>query len=97
MKRYDYQKELSLRLAACDYKCTGCDAINSLYPITKLMDESRGTDHHKKFVHFLREVKEARLRMHSNPHGREGRQEEAFVRVVKKDEKGIYVSGAKVH
>ncbi|NHW45094.1 MAG: hypothetical protein HA491_05115, partial [Candidatus Verstraetearchaeota archaeon] len=46
VKRYNYQRELSLRLATCNYRCTGCDAINSLYPITKLVDESRGTDYH---------------------------------------------------
>jgi 4-hydroxyphenylacetate 3-monooxygenase/4-hydroxybutyryl-CoA dehydratase/vinylacetyl-CoA-Delta-isomerase len=52
VKRYNCQRELSLRLATCNYRCTGCDAINSLYPITKLIDESRGTDYHDRFTRF---------------------------------------------
>jgi 4-hydroxyphenylacetate 3-monooxygenase/4-hydroxybutyryl-CoA dehydratase/vinylacetyl-CoA-Delta-isomerase len=104
VKRYNYQRELSLRLATCNYRCTGCDAINSLYPITKLVDESRGTDYHDRFTRFLREVQRQDLACTAaltDPKGDRSKrpleQEEAFVRVVRKDEKGIYVSGAKVH
>ncbi|MEM4504038.1 MAG: 4-hydroxyphenylacetate 3-hydroxylase N-terminal domain-containing protein, partial [Archaeoglobaceae archaeon] len=104
IKRYDYQRELSLRLATCNYRCTGCDAINALYPVTKMIDERNGTDYHKRFVNLLKEIQKKDLACTSALTDVKGdrskrplEQEDMFVRVVKKDENGIYVSGAKIH
>lgn len=104
IKRCDYQRELSLRLATCNYRCTGCDAINAIYPITKMIDEKAGSDYHKRFLNFLREIQKkdfactsALTDVKGDRSKRPLQQEEMFVRVVKKDEKGIYVSGAKIH
>jgi aromatic ring hydroxylase len=104
IKRYDYQRELSLRLATCNYRCTGCDAINSLYPITKIVDEKGGSDYHKRFLNLLKEIQKndfactsALTDVKGDRSKRPLQQEEMYVRVVKKDSKGIYVSGAKIH
>ncbi|MEM2175765.1 MAG: 4-hydroxyphenylacetate 3-hydroxylase N-terminal domain-containing protein [Archaeoglobaceae archaeon] len=104
IKRYDFQRELSLKLATCNYRCTGCDAINAIYPVTKMIDEKSGTDYHRRFLDFLREIQKKDLACTSALTDVKGdrskrplQQEDMFVRVVKKDEKGIYVSGAKIH
>ncbi|MEM4702081.1 MAG: 4-hydroxyphenylacetate 3-hydroxylase N-terminal domain-containing protein [Archaeoglobaceae archaeon] len=104
IKRYDFQRELSLRLATCNYRCTGCDAINSLYPVTKMVDEREGTDYHKRFLKFLKEIQKndfactsALTDVKGDRSKRPLQQENMFVRVVRKDENGIYVSGAKIH
>lgn len=104
IKRYDYQRELSLILATCNYRCTGCDAINALYPVTKMTDERSGTDYHKRFLDLLREIQRndfactsALTDVKGDRSKRPSQQEDMFVRVVKKDEKGIYVTGAKIH
>ncbi|MFN3384203.1 MAG: 4-hydroxyphenylacetate 3-hydroxylase N-terminal domain-containing protein [Archaeoglobaceae archaeon] len=104
VKRYDYQRELSLKLATCNYRCTGCDAIDALYPVTKIVDEKSGTDYHKRFLKLLREIQKndftctsALTDVKGDRSKRPLQQEEMFVRVVKKDENGIYVSGAKIH
>lgn len=104
IKRYDFQRELSLKLATCNYRCTGCDAINSLYPVTKMIDERNGSDYHRRFIEFLKEIQKRDLVCTSALTDVKGdrskrplQQEDMFVRVVRKDEKGIYVSGAKVH
>ncbi|MEM2346274.1 MAG: 4-hydroxyphenylacetate 3-hydroxylase N-terminal domain-containing protein [Archaeoglobaceae archaeon] len=104
IKRYEYQRELSLRLATCNYRCTGCDAINSLSPATKALDEKLGTDYHSRFRKLLREIQKDDLACTAaltDPKGERGKrpveQPEMFLRVVERKTGGVVVSGAKVH
>ncbi|AGK61704.1 Aromatic ring hydroxylase [Archaeoglobus sulfaticallidus PM70-1] len=102
--RYDFQRELSMRLGTCNYRCTGCDAINSLYPATKEMDERLGTDYHKRFLELLKEIQRkdyaCTAALTDTKGDRSKRPKEAkdmYVHVVEKREDGIVVSGAKIH
>ncbi|RLI80523.1 4-hydroxyphenylacetate 3-hydroxylase [Archaeoglobales archaeon] len=102
--RYDYQRELSLRLATCNYRCTGCDAINALYPATKALDERLGTDYHQRFLNLLKEIQKndyactaALTDTKGDRKKRPKEQREAYVHVVEERDDGIVVSGAKIH
>ncbi|WP_456329240.1 4-hydroxyphenylacetate 3-hydroxylase N-terminal domain-containing protein [Archaeoglobus sp.] len=101
--RYEYQRELSLRLATCNYRCTGCDAINAIYPATKALDEREGTDYHKRFLELLKEIQKndyactAALTDVKGDRGkRPSEQKDKYLRVVEKREDGIVVRGAKI-
>ncbi|RLI77122.1 4-hydroxyphenylacetate 3-hydroxylase, partial [Archaeoglobales archaeon] len=54
--RFDYQRELSMRMGSCNYRCSGCEAIHALYPTTKALDERLGTDYHERFLKLLKEI-----------------------------------------
>ncbi len=97
MKRYDYQRELSMRLATCNYRCTGADAINAFAAVLK--GEGR-----ERFMRLLREIQEndyACTSALTDPKGdrgkRPGEQKEMYVRVVEERDDGIVVEGAKIH
>ncbi len=102
--RLDFQRELSLRLATCNYRCTGCDAINALYSATKELDERLGTDYHKRFLKLLKEIQKndyactaALTDVRGDRSKRPKEQREMFVHVVEEKEDGIVVRGAKIH
>ncbi len=101
--RYEYQRELSMRLATCNYRCTGCDAINAIFPATKALDEREGTDYHKRFLNFLKEIQKndyactAALTDVKGDRGkRPSEQKDKYLHVVEKREDGIVVRGAKI-
>jgi 4-hydroxyphenylacetate 3-monooxygenase/4-hydroxybutyryl-CoA dehydratase/vinylacetyl-CoA-Delta-isomerase len=102
--RFDYQRELSMRLATCNYRCTGSDAINSLFPATKELDERLGTNYHERFLLLLKEIQKkdyaCTAALTDTKGDRAKRPKEArdmYVHVVEKREDGIVVSGAKIH
>ncbi|WP_456468687.1 4-hydroxyphenylacetate 3-hydroxylase N-terminal domain-containing protein [Archaeoglobus sp.] len=104
MARFDYQRELSKRMATCNYRCTGCDAINAIYPATKALDEREGTDYHQRFLKLLKEIQKndyactaALTDVKGDRSKRPAEQRDMFLHVVEKREDGIVVSGAKVH
>lgn len=102
--RLDFQRELSMRMATCNYRCTGCDAINALYPATKELDERLGTDYHKRFLKLLKEIQKndyactaALTDVKGDRSKKPKDQREMYVHVVEKREDGIVVRGAKIH
>jgi len=102
--RCEFQRKLSLKLATCNYRCTGCDAINSLYLATKSIDTDLGTDYHRRFLSLLKEIQKRDLACTAaltDPKGDRSKrmieQKDMFVRVVEKRSDGIIVNGAKVH
>ncbi len=102
--RFDYQRELSMRLATCNYRCTGCDAINALYSATKSLDERLGTDYYDKFIKLLKEIQKkdyactaALTDVKGDRSKRPKEERDMFVHVVEKSESGIVVRGAKIH
>ncbi len=102
--RLDYQRELSMRTGTCHYRCPGADAICSLYPTTKALDQRLGTDYHQKFLAFLKEIQSKDYActgaLTDTKGDRSKRPKEArdmYVHVVEKSDAGIVVSGAKIH
>lgn len=102
--RLDYQRELSLRTGTCYYRCPGADAISALYAATSDTDRRNGTDYHKRFLEFLREIQKkdyactgALTDTKGDRSKRPSEARDMYVHVEEKTKEGIVVSGAKIH
>jgi 4-hydroxybutyryl-CoA dehydratase/vinylacetyl-CoA-Delta-isomerase len=82
------------------------DAINSLHSTTFEIDEKHGTNYHQKLLDFIKTMQSENYVIGgamTDPKGDRslGPSEQAdpdlFLHVVKKDDKGVYVTGAKAH
>jgi len=82
------------------------DAINSLHSTTYEIDEKHGTKYHKRLLDFIKMMQNENFVIGgamTDPKGdrSKGPAEQAdpdmFVHVVKRDDKGVYVTGAKAH
>lgn len=100
------QRKLGQNTGTCFQRCVGMDALNSLHSTTFEIDEKHGTDYHKRFLEFVKMVQRENLVIGgamTDPKGdrSKGPSEQAdpdlFTRVVDRDERGVYVSGAKAH
>jgi len=49
---------LGQKTATCFQRCTTLDTANALYIVTYQMDKALGTEYHKRFLTFLREMQE---------------------------------------
>lgn len=100
------QRKLGQLTGTCFQRCVGMDAFNSLYSTTFEMDEKYGTSYHERLKAFITmthtynyviggamtDVKGDRSlppHLQADP--------DLFVRIVKRTEEGIYISGAKAH
>lgn len=100
------QRKLGQLTGTCFQRCVGMDAFNALHSITFEIDELHQTKYHNNFLSFLKEmhtynlvvggamtdVKGDRSKL---PHEQED--EDLYLRIVKRNEKGVYVKGAKAH
>src|SRR6266540_2559294 len=100
------QRKLGQLTGTCFQRCVGMDALNSLYSTTYEMDLKYNTDYHKKFKEFVKMVQSENFMIGGAMTDVKGdrslspsQQEDPdmFVHVVKKDEKGVYITGAKAH
>ena len=106
VKKVKMQRLLGQKTAACFQRCVGMDAINAVDSTTFEMDKALGTDYHKRFVNFLKRMQAEDWTVDgamTDPKGDRGlapsKQEDPdlFLHVVDKNDKGIFVSGAKAH
>lgn len=97
---------LGRETGCCFQRCVGMDALNALSIVTYNMDESLGTQYHKRFLKYLAYVQEKDLVCDgamTDPKGDRSlpphmqKDPDMYVRVVKKREDGIVVRGAKLH
>ncbi|MCL4148338.1 UNVERIFIED_CONTAM: hypothetical protein GTU68_034460 [Idotea baltica] len=100
------QRKLGQNTGTCFQRCVGMDAFNSLYSVTYEIDEAHGTDYHTRLKDFIAmihrhnyviggamtDVKGDRSKA---PH--EQNDQDLYCRVVKRDENGVYIRGAKAH
>ncbi len=100
------QRRLGQKTGTCFQRCVGMDALNSLHSTTFEIDEKHGTNYHGRLLDFIRAVQEENQVIGgamTDPKGdrSKGPSEQAdpdlFTHVVERDEKGVYVSGAKAH
>jgi len=100
------QRKLGQLTGTCFQRCVGMDAFNSLYSTTFEMDEQYNTDYHKKLKLFLTEMHKYNFVVGGAmtdvkgdrslaPHQQEDK--DMFVHIIKRTEKGVYISGAKAH
>ncbi|SMC37891.1 4-hydroxyphenylacetate 3-hydroxylase family protein [Papillibacter cinnamivorans] len=99
-------RAVSLNTGTCYQRCVGLDAVNAVYTTTFEMDQKFGTNYHERLVDFLKQWQENDWMVAgamTDPKGdrslRPSQQADPdlFVHVTQKDDKGIYVSGAKAH
>ncbi|WP_022670229.1 4-hydroxyphenylacetate 3-hydroxylase N-terminal domain-containing protein [Hippea alviniae] len=104
IKRIKLARFFSSKLATCNYRCVGCDAINSLFVTTYRMDEKFGSEYHRRFVKFVESAQKGDFSVSGGltdvkgdrskrPH----EQDDMYLKIVKKRSDGIVVKGAKIH
>jgi 4-hydroxybutyryl-CoA dehydratase / vinylacetyl-CoA-Delta-isomerase len=104
--KHEMQRELGRRTGTCFQRCVGLDAIGTCHSVTFDIDAKNGTKYHERFLEFLRRAQAANVVIGGAMTDPKGDRSKAphqqsdpvlFLRVVKRDDKGIYVSGAKMH
>ena len=100
------QRKLGQLTGTCFQRCVGMDAFNALHSVTYEIDEKYKTNYHDNFIKFLTEMHKYNLVIGGAmtdvkgdrsklPHEQED--EDLYLRIVDRDEKGVYVKGAKAH
>lgn len=106
IKKVKMQRLLGQKTAACFQRCVGMDAINAVDSVTFEMDNKLGTKYHQRFINFLEKMQEQDWTVDgamTDPKGDRSLSPskqvdpDLFVHITKKDDRGIYVSGAKAH
>lgn len=100
------QRKLGQKTGTCFQRCVGMDAINSLYSTTFEIDGKYHTKYHERLVDFIKEIQTENLVIGGAMTDVKGDRSlspsqqadpDLFVHVIKRDEKGVYISGAKAH
>jgi 4-hydroxybutyryl-CoA dehydratase/vinylacetyl-CoA-Delta-isomerase len=100
------QRRLGQLTGTCFQRCVGMDAFNSLYSVTYEIDEKYETSYHLRLKAFLTEMHhfnyvvggamtDVKGDRSLAPHEQED--PDLFVRITKRNDSGIYISGAKAH
>lgn len=100
------QRKLGQKTGTCFQRCVGMDAINSLYSTTFEIDGKYRTKYHERLVDFIKEIQTENLVIGGAMTDVKGDRSlspsqqadpDLFVHVIKRDGKGLYISGAKAH
>jgi len=100
------QRKMGQNTGTCFQRCVGMDAINSLHSTTYEIDEKHGTKYHKRLLDFIKMMQNENFVIGgamTDPKGDRSKgpteqvDPDMFVHVVKRDDKGVYVTGAKAH
>jgi len=100
------QRKMGQNTGTCFQRCVGMDAINALHSITYEIDEKHGTKYHKRLLDFIKMMQNENFVIGgamTDPKGDRSKgpteqvDPDMFVHVVKRDDKGVYVTGAKAH
>jgi 4-hydroxybutyryl-CoA dehydratase/vinylacetyl-CoA-Delta-isomerase len=100
------QRKLGQLTGTCFQRCVGMDALNSLYSTTFEIDKKYDTQYHKRLIEFIRMVQRENMVIGGAMTDVKGDRSlspsqqpdpDMFVHVVRRDSKGIYITGAKAH
>ena len=100
------QRKMGQNTGTCFQRCVGMDALNSLHSTTFEIDEKHGTNYHQRLLDFIKMVQIENFVIGgamTDPKGDRSKgpteqvDPDMFLHVVKKDDKGVYVTGAKAH
>lgn len=100
------QRKMGQLTGTCFQRCAGLDAISVMHSITYDIDQARGTEYHKRFINFLTKLQEHNQIIAAGmtdpkgdrskaPHEQED--PDLFMHVTHRNERGLFVSGAKAH
>ena len=100
------QRKLGQLTGTCFQRCVGMDALNSLHSTTFEIDQKYRTPYHKRLIEFIKMIQRENLVIGGAMTDVKGdrslspsQQEDPdmFVHIVKRDSKGVYITGAKAH
>ena len=100
------QRKLGQQTGTCFQRCVGMDALNSLYSTTFEIDKKYQTPYHTRLIEFIKKIQYENYVIGGTMTDVKGdrslspsQQEDPdmFVHVVKRDDKGVYIKGAKAH
>lgn len=100
------QRRLGQLTGTCFQRCAGLDTISVLHSITFDIDREHGTVYHARFLEFLKQAQRNNVIIGAgmtDPKGdrskRPAEQDDPdmFMHVTRRDDKGLYVTGAKAH
>ena len=100
------QRKLGQLTGTCFQRCVGMDALNSLYSTTFEIDKKHGTQYHKRLIEFIKKVQHENMVIGGAMTDVKGDRSlspsqqadpDMFVHITKRDNKGVYITGAKAH
>jgi len=100
------QRKMGQNTGTCFQRCVGMDALNALHSVTYEIDEKHGTNYHQRLLDFIKMIQKENYVIGgamTDPKGDRSKgpseqiDPDMFLRIVKKDEKGVTVKGAKAH
>lgn len=100
------QRRMGQITGTCFQRCTGLDTISVLHSITYEIDEKHGTEYHQRYLRFLKEAQRKNILIAAgmtDPKGdrskrpHEQADPDMFMHVSGRNDKGIFVRGAKAH
>jgi len=100
------QRKMGQNTGTCFQRCVGMDALNSLHSTTYEIDEKHGTNYHKRLLDFIKMIQSENFVIGgamTDPKGDRSKtpseqvDPDMFLHVVEKNDKGIFVTGAKAH
>lgn len=100
------QRRLGQLTGTCFQRCVGMDAFHALHSVTCEIDAAHGTGYHHRLLDFLGLVQRGNLVVGGAMTDAKGDRSKAphqqadpdvFVHVVRRDDSGIWIRGAKAH
>ncbi|HET8706933.1 MAG TPA: 4-hydroxyphenylacetate 3-hydroxylase N-terminal domain-containing protein [Pseudomonadales bacterium] len=100
------QRRMGQLTGTCFQRCAGLDTISVMHSITYDIDQKHGTQYHARFIEFLKKAQTNNIIIGAgmtDPKGdrskrpHEQTDPDLFLHVTGRDEKGVYVTGAKAH
>ncbi|MHA1978471.1 MAG: 4-hydroxyphenylacetate 3-hydroxylase family protein [Candidatus Hodarchaeales archaeon] len=104
--KVEMQRLLGQKTACCFQRCVGFDAANALYSVTFEMDKRLESSYHTRFKDYWIEVQKNDLFIAGSMTDSKGDRSkrpskqtdpDAYLHIVDENDKGVFVSGAKVH
>lgn len=104
--KHKMQRRLGQITGTCFQRCTGLDTISVMHSITYEIDEKYGSNYHANFLEFLKEAQRRNVLIAvgmTDPKGdrskrpHEQADPDLFLHVSGRNEKGLFVKGAKAH
>lgn len=106
VKKNRMQRKLGQMTGTCFQRCAGLDCVSVLHSITYDVDDKHGTEYHPRFLAFLKKLQAYNLIIAAGmtdpkgdrskaPHEQED--QDLFLRITGRNEKGVFISGAKAH
>jgi 4-hydroxybutyryl-CoA dehydratase / vinylacetyl-CoA-Delta-isomerase len=100
------QRRMGQLTGTCFQRCAGLDTISVMHSITYDIDQKHGTPYHQRFLDFLKKAQTNNIIIGAgmtDPKGdrskrpHEQADPDLFLHITGRNEKGIFVTGAKAH